>query len=105
MTKLEWKMLRNIAENEFAPGNGAVPETYADTGYVWSNCLDCGPEEISSKSIPGIVSALVKKGLVGSDGVECCWLTQAGFNVYRAEIEGEGDWRREVNWLSRGDQS
>jgi hypothetical protein len=84
-TQLEAQMLRNIALNEFAPGNGRPPETFEECGTVWSDCLDCGPEKIPSKSIPGIVASLVKKGLVGTDRVDGCWLTKAGFEAWRDE--------------------
>lgn len=86
-TDLEAKLLRNIALNEFAPSNGATPETFEECGTVWSDCLDCGPEKIPSRSIPGLVASLVKKGLVGSDRVDGCWLTRDGFEAFKA-LEG-----------------
>lgn len=91
LTALETKLLRNIALNEYAPGNGAEPASHADCGAVWSNCLDCGPETIAPTSIPGVVASLVKKGLVwqeGSGREAVVALTSAGFDAYRASREG-----------------
>lgn len=87
LTDLETKMLRNIALNDYAPGNGAEPETFADTGGVWSNCLDCGPDVVTPKSRPGVIASLVKKGLIwqegkGSEAVIA--LTRKGYDAYAA---------------------
>lgn len=83
MTKLEADLLRNIAENYFAKANGGIPDSLEDVGRSWSDQLsDGGPIEIKSKSIPGLVTSLIKKGLVESDR-ECVWLTQAGFDAYQ----------------------
>jgi hypothetical protein len=87
LTELEAKLLRNIALNDYQPLNGGEPKLFSQTSAVWSNCLDCGPETIAKKSIPGIVASLVKKGLVwtmdaGTDSTIA--LTEAGFNAYKA---------------------
>lgn len=84
-TDLERKLIRNIAENEYAPGNGARPTTFAECGAVWSNCLECGPEAIAKASLPGALASLVKKGLAwqegrGKEATTC--LTEAGFATY-----------------------
>jgi len=87
-TAKENEMILNIVENEYAPLNGGVPETYAETGGVWSNCLSAGPCAIPSGSIPGRMASLVKKGLAGTtkdEGDEnSAWLTEEGFKVYQA---------------------
>lgn len=83
ITKNEAIILHSIATSEFAPGNGARPTSYAETGAVWSNCLDGVPRT----SIPGVVASLSKKGLVtcegaGSEAVVA--MTEAGFAAWKA---------------------
>lgn len=83
VTKLEADLLRNVAENYFSVTNGRIPRSLEDVGPVWSDQLsNSGPIEIKSKSLPGLVASLVKKGLVKSDR-ECVWLTPAGFDAYK----------------------
>ena len=83
-TANEATILRSIARNEFSPGNGAEPESFADCGPVWSNCLD----GIPARAIPGVVASLSKKGLVLCSGGRAdeatVALTQAGFEAYKA---------------------
>jgi hypothetical protein len=86
VTQLEAKLLRNIAENEYTAHNGrrpAGPEDFRTGDGVWSNCLNAphGPERIEPKSIPGILSSLIKKELAKSDN-EYVWLTREGFAAY-----------------------
>lgn len=86
VTHLERLVLVNIAENEYAPGNGMRPER-ADDATCWSDSIDCGPNTIAASSIPGVVSSLSKKGLVlaGGEGVT---LTEAGFEAYNIIKDG-----------------
>ncbi len=86
ITELERKLLRNIAENEYAPLNGGAPEKYDDTGAVWSNSLECGPESIKKQQVAGVVSSLLRKGLVHQEGAgrdATVSLTREGFQAYR----------------------
>ena len=82
LTGKEKIVLENIARNDYTTGNGAEPETVRDT-YCWADCVDCGPNNISRKSLPGIIGSLVKKGLVLTDG-ECIELSEEGFNAYKS---------------------
>jgi len=89
VTTLEAKMLRNIAENDYANGD---PEA-----QVWSDCLDCGPCSLDPKSFGGLVASLVKKGLAESNDHgwdagaghrdACVWLTEAGLVEWRKLTE------------------
>lgn len=86
VTFLECQLIRNIAENDFAPLNGGKPETFNECGCVWSNCLDAGPCSIDLKRIPGIMSSLVKKELAWSSGEGSdskAGLTELGFSIYK----------------------
>jgi hypothetical protein len=83
ITDKEQALLINIAENDFAPSNGGKPATFEECGEVWANCLDCGPNIIAPRSIPGIMASLVAKGLATTDG-EGVRLTRAGFEAYKA---------------------
>ena len=79
-TKLQAELLIKIAESEYTPVNGAVPETKEDAGYVWADTI------IESKSDGGVFSTLLQAGLVwyqdeGDDSV--CGLTDAGFAEYK----------------------
>lgn len=69
-TKLERMLLENIVTNDF----GDAPEH-----IVWVDCLDCGDhgQFWEGKQISGLVSGLVQKGLVWTDG-ERCGLTEDG---------------------------
>lgn len=84
ITKNEADLLRNIAENQYTDVNGARPHSINDVGAIWSNCLNApfAPVDIAPKSIPGIMSSLVQKGLAKSDG-ETVWLTAEGFAAYQ----------------------
>lgn len=75
ITANEAGMLRNIVENEY---NG---QDVRGSDPVWSDCLDCGPVSIPSRSHGGIVSSLCQKGLARSNG-EDVHLTPAGFAIW-----------------------
>ena len=91
LTPNETKMIRNIAENDYANGE---PDA-----MVWADCLDCGPCPLPNpKSHGGVVASLIKKGLAESDcagwdrGAQkdqtCVWLTDAGLGQWRAIANG-----------------
>jgi hypothetical protein len=84
LSELEFRLLQNIVLNDFTVVNGAEPESLDDVGPVWSNCLDQsgGPNYLRPRSIPGLVTALGRKGLLRTDG-ECVSLTPDGFAAYK----------------------
>jgi hypothetical protein len=92
LTELELRLLQNIALNDFQSCNGSEPPNFEACDPVWSNCLDCGPNDLRPRSIPGLVASLSKKGLIQTDG-ECVSLTRDGFAAYQAwstvDVSGE----------------
>ncbi len=82
LTELEFRLLQNIALNDFQDCNGSEPPSFEECTPVWSNCLDCGPNELRPRSISGLVTALSRKGLLRTDG-ECVSLTPDGFAAYK----------------------
>jgi hypothetical protein len=83
-TGLEAIVLHHIAYNLYQPGNGRRPETFGDTSAIWSNAITDSNslETVRSKSLPGVVTSLSRKGLVQSDG-ECVSLTETGFEIWQ----------------------
>jgi len=84
LTEMESKVLKNIVVNELNDWNGEEPERDADPASIvtWVDSLDCGPEEVpSGKNLSGVVSSLVKKGLVNTDGDSIC-MTKDGLEAY-----------------------
>jgi len=85
LTDLEIKLLRRIALDDYAPGNGAYPHTFEETGPVWSFVL-------KSKADGGVFSSLKQKGLVDINKVsprdkahgdgDTVWMTEAGFEAF-----------------------
>ena len=78
-TKLQAEMIVAIAESEYTPLNGAVPETLEEAGSVWTNCI------VYDQQDKGVFTSLINAGLVdhsgkGSDSV--CSLTDDGFAEY-----------------------
>jgi hypothetical protein len=83
VTELEKKILENIARNYMSSANGGMPEKAADTS-CWVDCIcDQGIHQIEPRQIPGVVSSLVKKGLVRTDGT-VCGLTEVGLDTYKS---------------------
>lgn len=83
VTELERKLLENIAENCYAPLNGAEPKECNDA-HCWSDTIEDGPHTFGSKKqISALMSTTTQKGLVGTNH-ESCWLTEEGFAVYKA---------------------
>ena len=86
ITLKEARMLRNIAENDYANGEPSA--------WVWADCLDCGPEELNPASRGGLIASLIKKGLAHSDHAgwckvdkrdqTCVCLSEAGLEAWRA---------------------
>jgi hypothetical protein len=75
ITSLELQILKGITKSDFYEnGQGSVV-------YGWSVYETCG---IPRKSCPGVVSSLVKKGLVGVDGSgdeRALWITTLGYDT------------------------
>lgn len=82
VTAGESRLLTNIARNLMTGLNGAEPTCAADTA-CWANQLNDGPHRIPERSLPGLMTSLVKKGLATTNG-EGCELTEAGFVAYKA---------------------
>lgn len=83
VTRKERLLLRNIAENLMTPLNGAAPGTPQDTVCWVDEIVSSGPVPLAPRSVPGVMTSLVKKGLVHTDGATCR-LTEAGLAAYRA---------------------
>lgn len=84
ITLNEYRVLSAIATNCFAPTNYGIPETFEETGPVWSDSInDAGePSEVEGKALSGVCGSLVAKGLVWSDA-ECIALTREGFEAWK----------------------
>lgn len=82
MTNNEFKVLRAIATNCFAPTNYASPESFDETAPVWSDSInDAGePSGIEGKALSGVCGSLAAKGFVNT-GEDDIALTQAGFDA------------------------
>lgn len=96
LTANEKSVLNHLARNSYTPVNYGVPVTFEDTGVgVWTHSIldSSAPEVIKPRSLPGIVSSLVKKGLVSTvdDGKDSVTgMTEAGFNAWKAAYAA--DW-------------
>lgn len=88
----------NVTSNELEALRGIDHSEYGDciTTPVWSfsvteNCL------LKTRSVPGVVSSLVKKGLVtvsdSGTAVACIAMTKAGVEVYCHWMEKLGERR------------
>lgn len=89
VTPNQYAMLVKIARSLYTTVNGAEPETLDDVGVVWLF------EAIENKADNGTAVSLVNAGLIGMDQVKVArgeppestiWLTQAGFDAYKAGI-------------------
>jgi hypothetical protein len=87
ITELERNLLRNIARNEMNTANTYVPRSHEET-MCWTSLLDAGPNFVGHGSLPGVMSSLVKKGLVTGESVAFAGedatskLTEAGYKAY-----------------------
>jgi hypothetical protein len=79
ITTNQVNLINAIAFSEFQPVNGAKPEKFEDTDWVWADCI------IETNADKGTFTSLVNAGLAqhtgkGRDaGVR---LTKAGFDVF-----------------------
>lgn len=79
LTALESDVLVNgILRNNFQDGADGA-------GQIWSEQLIANgkTEKVTPKQLPGVVTTLIKKGLVQSDN-EAVWLTESGIAVAKA---------------------
>jgi hypothetical protein len=70
ITNLERKLLTAIRDSDFNYGCNPVDNP------VWVDCIMCDAG-MSNKTGSGVMSSLVKKGLVKTNG-ECCTILKAG---------------------------
>ena len=63
----EIKLLVNIAENNYTPLNGAEPDDRHDTA-CWNNTIEEGPNDLTGKTISGLMGSCTKKGFVETNG-------------------------------------
>lgn len=75
ITNFERLMLENILTSVYGD---AIDDP------IWSDCWDCGDHNkfCDDRQASGIISSLVKKGLVATDR-ECFWLTEQGVKISR----------------------
>jgi len=94
ITPLETAVLDCIARNLYQESNGGVPDSYAETGAIWTwgiltDTTSTYAGTVAKRSLPGVIASLVKKGLVNSyqdacrrDDTVC--LTEDGFKVWES---------------------
>jgi hypothetical protein len=78
LTENERALLIAIRDNEFQDGDAGRASTIDNP--IWIDCISDWSDE---KKFGGVMASLSKKGLAKTDG-ECCWLTQAGFDLIGA---------------------
>lgn len=79
-TALQAEMIVAIAESEYTPINGGVPENLDEAGAVWTNVIVCDAID------KGVFTSLINAGLVdhsGSGRDSVCSLTETGFAEYQ----------------------
>jgi hypothetical protein len=97
ITQNEHAVLRSLLTNYYTSHNGGIPDTYEAGDFaVWTHSIADAHEPYrgTPRSLPGIVSSLVKKGLVKSEGGgkdDCTYLTEAGYNeaIRLGPVKGE----------------
>ena len=109
ITKLEATILQSVAQNEYNTANYGVPANVTET-YTWTWTLGEGLYELlegmempSGKSISGVVSSLVQKGLVHSfqNGSESTIEhTERGFQVWIDQVYGRDKWEKAISVYS-----
>ena len=76
-------MIKNIAESQWTEVNGNTPDNSDETtGWYYTEDLDTN---MDTNQVRGVVTSLVKKGLVGVQEDEDdnqIWLTDLGFEIY-----------------------
>ena len=84
LTNLEKQMLENIANSEYNDVTGYSPESAEETfGWYYPEYLD---EGMDTNQVRGVITSLVKKGLVTVDLDEddnTISMTDDGFNTYK----------------------
>lgn len=84
LTELEKQVIKQINQSEYGSEMGDP---------VWSWSIS---GKVKGKQLSGVVSSLVKKGLVGSDDKSdkdaCTWLTKEGVAYCIANPELAGNW-------------
>lgn len=93
LTTNELTVLNTIARDLYQPVNGSRPESFDDTGAVWTESV-AGDCPITGKAFSAVVGSLVSKGLVDSyrgrssmsDGQDpsTLALTRAGYEAWDA---------------------
>lgn len=90
LTPAESSVLKSIAYHEMNPGNGARPTSAQDVQtFCWAH--DFRPTGMSTAQTKGVLSSLVKKGLIsiyeydGTDnGVS---FTPLGYEVFNTQVD------------------
>lgn len=79
VTHNEMAVLRSVLNNFYL--DSTEGEAVINNG-VWSNCINDSdtPSGIEGKALSGVVSSLVKKGLLGTNG-ESVYLTRPGYEA------------------------
>ncbi len=87
ITELEKQALENYVTNDY----GDLPDH-----HTWSFAVaECGKNDISKAQISGVISSLVKKGLVSCTGVDkdaSTYLTKAGSKKVYELFHSKYDW-------------
>ena len=81
ITSLQAAMLKKMARSEYTELNGAEPESLADVGALWADCI------IETQQDKGTYTSLIASGMVtkSSKGKDAAvGLTQLGFNTYKS---------------------
>lgn len=88
ITTSEHSVLRALLTNDFTAFNGGIPARYgmALDWAVWTADINSAaePSTVEGRALSGVVSSLVQKGLVSSEGGgknACTRLTEEGFKV------------------------
>lgn len=94
VTDNEHRILNAIARDLYQPVNGAAPTSFNDTSDVWTFSVvgtAAKNYQIKGKTFSGVISSLVKKGLIDShkgDGTDqdmgTLGLTEAGYVVWES---------------------
>jgi len=92
ITALELAVLDHVALNSYQPTNYGRPDAYSDTGSIWSASITDSSSKrfVAPKQLPGVVSSLVKKGLVRTGGAGTqqdpgtLTMTESGFETWRS---------------------
>jgi hypothetical protein len=84
LTNLELEVLRALVDNDFMDGCTGADMVGKE---LWSDCIYQNTSIVTNVQLPGVVSSLVKKGLVkcaGSGRNSTLWLTAEGVAAWEA---------------------